>query len=625
MRENASSFMIKVLLGIIVLAFVFMGVGSFREEKASRIASVNDDPISFEEYQKVYRNILERFRNQYGNKLNDDMIKMFNLKQRAMDSLIQEKIILQQADRLGLKVTDEELTESIRNLQAFQTDGRFDVNRYTSLLGRLQLEPAEFEADQKKMLLADKLNNLITGSIRVSEEEAREWFNWENALVNLDVVQFLPSDYADIKTTSEELKEYYDENQSKYKTQPALKVRYAHFPTEKYKAGVDASDDEIELYYQDNKDDFFNPKTVEARHILLKVDPEADDETVSETKEKALNILEKVKKGDKTFAELAKTYSEGPSRAAGGQLGSFKREDMVKPFSDKAFSMSEGDVSEPVRTNFGWHIIKVEKINEAYSSRLDSVKTKISDSIIGRKAKTAAYDEAMDIFEVSFEGDDLIRETEKKGIELKTTDFFTRSGPKEIRDRGIFARTAFNLDEGQVSDVLEVKDGFYILQVIEKKPAGISPFEDVKEKVEKDLLSLKQKQKAKEDAESFLAELKKENDLKGVGDAFGKKIISTGFIKRNDSIPDIGREQKINEEAFKLSKENNVPEKVIEGLNGYYVIMFKDRKTPEPQEFEKEKDTISESLLIQKKNRLFEKWLTALKDKSEIFIEKDFL
>jgi parvulin-like peptidyl-prolyl isomerase len=231
----------------------------------------------------------------------------------------------------------------------------------------------------------------------------------------------------------------------------------------------------------------------------------------------------------------------------------------------------------------------------------------------------------MDVFEVSFEGDDLIRETEKKGIELKTTDFFTRSGPKEIRDRGIFARTAFNLDEGQVSEVLEVKDGFYIVQVIEKKPAGISPFEDVKEKVEKDLLSVKQKQNAREAAESFLAELKKENDLEKVGDKFDKEIISTGFIKRDDSIPDIGREQKINEEAFKLSKENNTPKEVIEGLNGYYVIMFKDRKTPEPEEFEKEKDAVSQSLLIQKKNRLFEKWLTALKDKSEIFIEKDFL
>ena len=250
---------------------------------------------------------------------------------------------------------------------------------------------------------------------------------------------------------------------------------------------------------------------------------------------------------------------------------------------------------------------------------------KISDSIITQKAKTAAYDEAMDVFEVSFEGDDLLREAEKKDINLKTTDFFTRSGPKEIKDRSLFAKTAFDLDEGQVSDILEVKDGFYILQVIEEKPAGISPFEEVKDKVEQDVLIVKQKQKAKEDAEAFLTEIKKESDLKQTAGRLDKKIISTGFFKRNDSIPDIGREQKIITAAFMLSKENSFPEEVIEGIKGYYVIKFNDRKTPDSEEFEKEKESVSESLLMQKKNRLFEKWLTALKDESEIFIEKDFL
>jgi len=625
MRENASSFMIKILLGIIVLAFVFMGVGSFREEKASRIASVNGDPISFEEYQKVYRNILDRLHNQYGNQLDDEMIKMFNLKQRAIDNLIQEKIILQNADNLGLKVTHEELTESIRNMQAFQTEGKFDVNRYTSILSRLRVEPTEFEIDQKKMLLVEKLRNLITGSAIVSEGEALEWFNWENALVSLDIVKFLTAGYTDIKAGPNELKDYYDKNQTKYKTQPTIKTRYVSFPSNKYKPEVTVSDDEVELYYQDNKDDFFNSKTVEARHILVKVDQAADDEAVEKAKQKSLGILEKVKKGDKTFAEFAKKYSEGPSKANGGHLGSFKKEAMVKPFSDKAFSMDEGEVSEPVRTRFGWHIIKVEKINDAYSSSLDSVKEKINNTILGQKAKTAAYDEAMSVFEVSFEGDDLIRQSEENGLEVQTTDFFTRSGPNKIVDRSLFAKTAFDLAEDQVSDVLEVKDGFYLIQVIEKKPAGISPFEEVKDKIEKDVISTNQKKKAKEDAEAFLAELKSGGDLIKESDKLGKKIISTGFFKRNDSIPDIGREQEINVNAFKLSKKNDLPESIIEGVKGYYVVMFKDRKSPDPKEFEKEKASVSETLLLQKKNSIFEKWLTALKDKSEISIENEFL
>ncbi|MBW2219188.1 MAG: SurA N-terminal domain-containing protein [Deltaproteobacteria bacterium] len=626
MRENASSFMIKILLGIIVLAFVFMGVGSFREDKVNKIASVNGEPISYDEYQKVYRNILDRFHSQYGNRLDDNMIKMFNLKQRAIDNLVQEKIILRKAENLRLKVTDEELSESILNMKAFQTAGRFDVDRYTFLLNRLKLEPAEFEIDQKKMLLSEKLRNFITGNARVSNAETLEWFNWENALVDLDVVQFLPANYADINAESDELKDYYEKNQTKYQTKPEVKARYVSFPSSKYKSKVNVSDDEINLYYQDNKDDFYNAKTVEARHILVKVDQAADDETIEKAKQKTLDILEKVKKGNKTFAELAKKYSEGPSKTNGGHLGTFKKETMVKPFSDKAFFMSAGEVSEPVRTKFGWHIIRVEKVNDAYSSPLDEVKNKITDTLLNQKAKTAAYDEATSVFEMSFEGDDLIRTAEDKGLELLTTDFFTRIGPKKIIvGRDIFSKAAFALLQDQVSDVLEVKDGFYLLQVVEKNPAGVSPFEEVKVKIEKDVIKEKQKKKAKEDAEAFLSALKSGEDLKKESAKLNIKIISTGFFKRHDPVPEVGREQEINKNAFKLSGKNSLPETIVEGVKGYYVIRFKDRKKPALEEFEKEKNSVSKNLLMQKKNRVFEKWLAGLKEKSEISIKKEFL
>lgn len=618
--------MIKILLGIIVLAFIFMGVGSFREDKIQKIASVNEDPISYEEYQKVYRNILDGLHNQYGNRLDDKMIKMFNLKQRAIDNLIQEKLLMQQAERLGILVTDEEVSESIANMKAFQTDGNFDVDRYAFLLKRVRLDPAEFETDQKKMLLSEKLTELIAGNVKVSESEALEWYNWQNALVSLDIVQFPSEGYTDITTDDDELKEYYDKNQSRYQAKPEVKVRYVSFPAEKYESAVDVSDEEISLYYQDNTKDFFNPKTVEAGHILIKVDPSADDDTVAKKKQQILDILAKVKKGEQTFAELAKTYSEGPSGKKGGHLGTFKKEAMVKPFADKAFSMKAGEVSEPVRTDFGWHIIKVYKVNDAYTSSLDEAKNTIRDTLLSQKSKTAAYDEAMSVFEVSFEGDDLIRVAKTKGLEVLTTDFFTRIGPKEIKiGRSVFTKAAFEIEEDQVSDVLEVKNGFYILQVVEKKPAGALPFEEALASVRKDLIKDKKKDKAEADAEAFLTELKNGGDMKKESERRKLTMITTDFFKRRDPIPDVGREPQINDIAFKLSKQKRLPGAAINTTKGYCVIKLRERKKPEKEDFEKGKSALLEQLLMQKKNNLFEKWVAGLKEKSDITIEKEFL
>ena len=141
-------------------------------------------------------------------------------------------------------------------------------------------------------------------------------------------------------------------------------MRYLKFEPGNYVAKVEISEDEISEYYEEHPDEFQNPKTVEARHILIKVGQDAADEEVAKAKDKIQDILKKARSGQ-DFAELARQYSEGPSKDKGGLLGSFRREAMVKPFADKAFSMQAGDISEPVRTRFGWHIIKVEKVNEA--------------------------------------------------------------------------------------------------------------------------------------------------------------------------------------------------------------------------------------------------------------------
>jgi peptidyl-prolyl cis-trans isomerase D len=171
-------------------------------------------------------------------------------------------------------------------------------------------------------------------------------------------VVFEPGRYQDIEVTDEEVQEYFDANQNNYKTELKLKAQYIYFNPQDFAGGVTVAVEDVKDYFDSHPDEFIVPKTVKARHILFKLEKDSSPEVVEEKRKKAEEVLA-LAKGGEDFGELAKTYSEGPSKDRGGDLGTFKKETMVKPFADQAFSMKAGEISDPVRTQFGWHIIKV--------------------------------------------------------------------------------------------------------------------------------------------------------------------------------------------------------------------------------------------------------------------------
>ena len=625
MRNKASNWLIKVLLGAIVVVFVFWGVGSFRAQRVGRVALVNGEQITLDEYRNAYNNLIEQLRQRFRNNLTEDMIKALQVRKQALNQLVDNKLLVQEARRLKFRVSDKELAEAIARIEAFQRDSVFDNRLYQNILSQLRMAPEDFEVSQREAMLIEKLRMLVNGGIKVSEQEAKEWFDWANASVNIDFTFFDPKGYKNINPLEGEVKAFFEENKENYKTDVQVKVRYLHFAPEAYLSEVEITDEEIRYYYDDNQQEFKAPKTVEARHILIKVDKDADAEAIEKTKKRALNIMKMAQEG-KDFSELAKQYSEGPSGASGGYLGTFKKEDMVKPFADKAFSMNAGDISEPVRTQFGWHIIKVERFNEASTLTFDEVKEKIEKKMADEKAKNLAYDEAEKVSEVSFEGDDLLLAAREHKLNVVTTDLFAREDPiKGVPDRAKFASEAFDLSVMQISDIKDYKDGFYILQVVEKLPQTIPEFEKVKEDVIIDLIEKMQDEKASKDANELLSAVKDGKALSTESEKYHLTPTNTGFLKRNDSIPKIGFEREISATAFELTNENRLPEKVIKGSKGYYVIQFNDRKAPENEGFDKEKGVIVQRLQLQKQSKAFTALLSQLRNAGEISIKEGFL
>ena len=625
MRKSAGSWIIKFILGAVILAFIPFGYGMYQDRRDAKVATVNGSPVRLEEYTRQYNNLVEQVRRNFGGTLNEETLKGLRLKEQALNQLIDQKLMLAEAEKLGISVSDQELAESISKIDAFQTAGAFDPKRYEYVLSRLHLTQDGFEADQKRSLLVDKLSRFVTTSVKVSDAEALDWYRWNNARVNLRYVKFPDDHFKDIDASAEEVNAYFEAHKEAYKTEVEIKVRYVRVDPAAYTQRVALTDDDLRAYYDNTPDEFHTPKTIEARHILIKVDPEADEKTVEETRQKALQVLKLAREG-KDFAELAKKYSEGPSAESGGYLGPFRRDAMVKPFADQAFAMTAGEISEPVRTRFGWHIIKVEKVNEEGTVSFEAAREDIRRKLTDERARALANETAASIYDNSFQGDDLVRNAAAQNLAVVETDFFPRQGPVAgVVDGEKFAAAAFDLAVMDIGPVQELSDGYYILQVTEKKDAQIPEFKDVEPRVRADVIKEKQKAAARTQAEAFLAALKEGKSLADESARAKLPVETTGLFNRQGPVPQIGYSQELLQAAFQLSPANRWPQQVFEVGDGFYVVAFEEREEPSSEEFEKQKADIKQKLIEQKQYRAVTEWLAELRTSGEVTIDKSYI
>ena len=470
----------------------------------------------------------------------------------------------------------------------------------------------------------DKVRSLVSDSVKVSDAEVEDSYQWKNSQIKIDYVLFDPSLISDIRLSEDEVKAYFDAHKDTYKTEPKRKAVYLQFTPEMYHSKVTLTDSEIKEYFEANPGEFDTPKTVEASHILIKVAQDAQPELIEKAREKALSVLKKAKEG-KDFSELAKQYSDDPGGKNGGHLGAFKRDAMVEPFGEKAFSMNPGEISDPVRTQFGFHIIKVEKVNAAATLTFEQASPKIVKKLTDEKAKNIANEEANAAYNAALNAEALSKVAAALKQQLITTEPFGRNGPTGVKNPAQFAAAAFELAPNAISDIIDSGDAYYILQVVEDIPERIPEFALVADRVRADLTKEKQDEQALKDARQCLSDLKSGKLLKEFQGKKGVKTGSTDFFKRSDRIPDIGYEREMSSAAFGLSSEKKYADEPIKGQKGYYVIAFKERKAADPAGLADEKGQITETLTSQKQRRTFEDLLTSLRNSGKIVVENGYL
>ncbi len=623
MRKHAGSLMIKIILGAIVVVFVFWGIGSYRERSAGRVALVNGEPISVTEYREAYNDMIQRLRATFGDTLDEAMIEQLKVKQQTLDQLIDQRLLIQEAERLKLGVSNDELAGAIRGIAAFQANGVFDGRLYRRVLDLNRMTPEVFEALQKRLMLVQRLERFLTDGVKVSDLEVDAFLAWQNTAVDIRYALFEPGVYRDIPKKMQDLEAYFKANASAYQSEEKVKVRYVRFDPKRYESRVTVTEEDLKEHYDTNLDTFRIPKTVEARHILLKISTEDSPEAVEEKRKKLEGILQRVKKGE-DFAALARTYSEDPGKESGGLIGPFQKEMVDPAFAEAAFSLKPGEVSNPVKSRFGWHILRVEKVNEAKTLSFAEAKEAIGKKISEERSKSLAYDAAEALYDAVIGGTDFQAAASHQKSDILATDFFTKKIPFAAPDPETFASVAFSLQPGEISDIHEMKGSYYLLQAVEKIPPKTPDLDAVLESVKADFEKQKQWEKAQADAEAFLAAVKSGKSFEEEARQQKVKTALTGFFKRNNPIPGIGYAPEIARAAFELGREQEAAPGALKGEKGFFVIVLEKKTVNTPADAPADREKVRGQVERQKQRLAFGTLVAQLRKKAEISLEEGF-
>lgn len=567
-------------------------------------------------------------------------------KQRILNDFITDTLIIKTAKDLGLTVSKIEIQNRIKNYfltdqngartYVFLQNGKFDNNTYNSYLTRIGITPEDFETTIERRLLISKMVGVVTSQVSVDDAEVMDEYVRQNTKVSLQYVAFDPQKI-EVKgeMPDEALQEYFGENEADFFLNETRKIEYVLISIEDARKSLKITDGDVKSYYEDNKDREYTitPKEVRARHILIKPKAAGTPDEIKKEDEaalaKAMEIYEKATAPDADFAALAAEFSDDPgSKVKGGDLGFFKAGAMVKPFEEAAFSTQPGEITKPVKSDFGYHLIKVEEVKKGkYKKLKKKLKKQIRKKILESKAPEKTRAVAEDIQERMDGGAAWEDAAAANNLEIRSSDFFQSRELKlgDIRNAYSIVANAFKTEKDELSDPITVPNiGTAILKVVEIKEPHQAEFDEVKEMVREKLLTVNRKKKALEMAERMLRALKEGKDFEKLAKKKGVEVKETPPFTMQYGIipPDIGLSEPMSIAAFMLDNENPYPEKTHEVLGKFYAFKLESREEADVDALdETKKKELSTRLLATKQNEVYKKWSDNLKAENQHLID----
>ena len=629
-KKIVLSGLLLLICAAMVIAFVPGGLGSELTGTPGRgiVAKVNGEDVTVEQVKEVARQMAQKQAAQYGP--NASMLIPFLIQQatpRAADQLIDRQALLAEAQRLGLKSTPQEVKDELQNgryAAIFFPQGKFiGQAEYQGMLQQHNMTPAIFEDNVGKEILIGKLQALITGSASVSDAAIRQQFNKQNTKVKFEYAVLKEDDIKKgLHPTAEELKAFYDSHQKNYANSipEKRKIKFAMIDTGKIQSGIQITRDDLQAYYNQHRDQYRVAEQAKVSHILIKTplpgaDGKVDEKGVTEAQRRAEDLLKQLKGGAK-FEDLAKKYSEDPGSAKeGGSLGWIGKGRTVPEFEKAAFSLPKGQISDLVKSSYGFHIIRVDDRQDAHMKTLDEVKDQIEPVLKQQKAQQIAQKLAEDLLQQA-KTQGLDTAAASKGVTVVTSDFFShRDMVPGLGPAPQFMDAVFGATEKSPPDMAVTTQGFAVFQLLAVKPSATPTFEEIRTRVEEEFKNERANVLLSQKVQELSDRAKTEHDLKKAANELGAAVKTSDFVLPDGQVPEIGSMTGQASVAFSM-KPGDISGPINSGTNGA-VISVLDVQAPPDTDFTAKRDQIRDTLLQGKQQELFGLFVTSLRDQME--------
>lgn len=509
---------IQIILAIMILPFAFFGIDSyFRDQTGTEaVASFDGQEISQQEFTNALRERQEMLQNLSGGRADSSQLDSAELRFAVLDNLIRQRLLLEHAQKSGMTVSEKQLQAVIGEIPAFQENGKFSYAQYERLLKTQSMTPVIFEARVRQQIIMQQIDDAFADSNfiprTVAERVARiaeEQREVSHAVIPAD--RFV----SQVKLEEGAAKKHYEAKQDEFRVPEQVRVEYVALTAEDLFARAKVDPAEVKKYFEEHRKQFEVQESRQASHILIMADPAGGAEAKAKAKARAVELHQQVKAKPDSFAELARKFSQDPGSAAkGGDLGYFARGSMVKAFDDAVFGLKQGEISPPVESEFGFHIIRLTGIRAGRPAETKDASAQIEVELKKQQVGKQFAEIAEKFSNVVFEQSETLKPAaELAGTPVRQSGWITRSEAKEaVLNQPRILQAIFSdevLNNKRNTEALEVGRGVLVAaRMIEHKPAAVKPFEDVQAEIVKALIQQRAAQLAAQEGREALEALK---------------------------------------------------------------------------------------------------------------------
>ena len=547
------------------------------------------------------------------------------MKKTVITGLVHQVLLLQEAARLGMFVTDEDLARDVKSNPQFQRDGVFDPNMYRMYLQSIKLTPAVYEQTRKQELLEEQLIRLLTDSVKTDAEEIKRLWHFQNDKVQLSMLLIKPEVKETREIDQKALESFFRKNEKKYEIPESLNLKYVLFSSADLEKKLSVTEEEIRDYFTMHPKDFIIPEKVHIKVILLKGATEGSDQkALEELKQKTEELRKRIQAGE-SFEDIAKAESQDRASAEkDGDLGFIVRGSLLPEVEEVAFKTEVGSISDPIKTKQGYYLIKVEEKQPEVARTYESVHDEIKAKLLESKARKELPSVAEDFYEQVYRTEDLEGQAKKFGFTVWEQNFVSRKGAlDQVGSEPEVIEEAFRLNTGEVSKMVKTGDSYVVTKLISRNKARMPSLEEVRDQVVKDYLKDQARQDAEKKADAIIKALKESPDK-------GTEVISQMNLsweklepvsRTAGFVPLLGNSPEVSEMLSMISMESPVfsrPIVVEDGSSAVVKLTGIERAGDE--QFSKDKAAFESWVSEVRKTEFLKGWIKLLEDRSKIEI-----